>query len=411
MTISDNSSVQFFPLHRNPDENGNFLIGRPETSTFIVLPKIGIEIIDLLQNGMTVGEVKQEIAARYGEEPKLESFLQGLLKRNLIERIDATWMGKEAAIPHYHFAGVKQQQVAWMVSKPAWVVYVLLAWGVVALLGTHPQYIPKTDDWFFTKSFAVVRLTGFVIGWLLVAAHELAHLFFAKALGVEGRFSISNRLFNLVAQTDITGLWAVEKGKRYWAHMAGMILEVCLVFFCLCLLLINDIGLFLLPGIVYRLLKAIILLKLWGLAWQFNFYMRTDVYFMISNFFGCKSLMGDSRNFAKNWLARLFPRIQVVNQKNIPAREMKAVRIYAGFFLIGTVIALANFFLLTLPITLTFLWTAWLGISNGYASDPARFIDGVIVILLFAFNYSLLGYSIVHNWRQGRQRRLQQATA
>ena len=59
MTISDNSSVQFFPLHRNPDENGNFLIGRPETSTFIVLPKIGIEIIDLLQNGMTVGEVKQ----------------------------------------------------------------------------------------------------------------------------------------------------------------------------------------------------------------------------------------------------------------------------------------------------------------------------------------------------------------
>lgn len=68
-------------------EGEEWLVGREETSTYVTLPPVGVEIIDLFQSHKTVGEVKAEIASRYGEEPDMESFLEALVDCGFVEKI------------------------------------------------------------------------------------------------------------------------------------------------------------------------------------------------------------------------------------------------------------------------------------------------------------------------------------
>jgi hypothetical protein len=50
---------------------------------------------------------------------------------------------------------------------------------------------------------------------LTATVHELAHLAAARSLGVPARIGLSTRLFYLVAQTDVSGIWAAPRRARY----------------------------------------------------------------------------------------------------------------------------------------------------------------------------------------------------
>ncbi len=63
------------------------------------------------------------------------------------------------------------------------------------------------------------------IGWVLIALHELGHLATARAAGAPARISLGTRLQFLVAQTDVSGVWAtlahaVSETVRQW-HAAS----------------------------------------------------------------------------------------------------------------------------------------------------------------------------------------------
>ena len=67
-------------------------------------------------------------------------------------------------------------------------------------------------------------MTIFTYGGIFV--HELAHLIAARAVGVNSRMGISHRLWYLVAETDLTGLWSVTRNQRYLPMLAGMIVDL-----------------------------------------------------------------------------------------------------------------------------------------------------------------------------------------
>jgi hypothetical protein len=78
------------------------------------------------------------------------------------------------------------------------------------------------------------------------------------------------------------------------------------------------------------------------MVWQFEFIVPTDFYYLIGTLFGCRNLMQDTQTYLLNQLARVLPRVQTRDASNVPPRELRVVRYFAVFWLLGRAVALAR---------------------------------------------------------------------
>lgn len=393
--ITDESQIKFHDLFRGEEEDGLILVGRRDIGSYVSLPAEALEVIDLLDSGKTVGEVKRTLEEKYGEEVEIEDFIQDLINSEMVTSVDGFEIATTSKEQKDLFSKVTARHVGWMFSKYAWVVYSGLAVSCLVIFAVFPDYIPNPRDYFFHPWYSVAVGFMFFFGWILVAYHELAHLFAAKAVGTEGYFSLSNRLAFIVAQTNLGNIWTISRKKRYTVYFAGMAWDSVMVFICLVLLIFSDRGTITLSTLWYNFLKAIIFFKVWGIIWQFRFNMQTDVYYTLANFFKCRNLLGDAQSYIKNFLSRFTGRIKKTDFSDTPAQEMKAIKWYTPLYFAGTLVTLATYFFRSIPIILLQVIKALEGITAGYAASPANFTDAVILVALNAFNFGLLGFLIL----------------
>ncbi|MBU7016801.1 MAG: hypothetical protein HXS44_04785 [Theionarchaea archaeon] len=393
--ITDGSIIVFHDLFRGEEEDGLITVGRRDIGAYVSLPGEAVEVIDLLNSGKPVGQVKKTLEEKYGEEAEIEEFIEDMIKSEMVKSVDGYEIATTSHMQKDLFSMVTERHVGWMFSRYAQIVYAGTAISCLVIFALVPDYIPEPRDYFFHPMYSVA--VGFMtfFGWVLVAYHELAHLFAAKAVGTEGYFSLSNRLVFIVAQTNLGNIWTISREKRYIVYFAGMAWDAVMVFICLLLLLLSDNGIAPLSTLWYNFLKAIIFIKVWGIIWQFRFNMQTDVYYTVVNFFKCRNLLGDAQNYLKNILSRFTSRFNKTDFAGTPDYEMRAIKWYSLLYFVGTFVTLATYFLRTIPLLWLRLVRAYEGIVIGYAEDPGIFTDAVILIVLTAFNFGLLGFVIL----------------
>ena len=78
-----------------------------------------------------------------------------------------------------------------------------------------------------------------------------------------------------------------------------------------------------------------------GLAWQLNVYLRTDVYYLIANFTGCRNLAGDAASYLKAKLAWLLTGAARDPLAGVPQRERLFVQGFAAVMVAGTATVVA----------------------------------------------------------------------
>lgn len=403
--ITDESKVTFHDLFRGKEEDGLILVGRQDIGSYVSLPVEAVEVIDLLGSGKTVGEVKRVLEEKYGEEAEIEEFIEDMIANEMIKTIDEYEIATTSQAQKDLFSAITGRHVGWMFSKYAQIVYIGTAVSCLVIFALVPDYIPEPRDYFFHPWYSVA--VGFMtfFGWILVAFHELAHLFAAKSVGTEGYFSLSNRLVFIVAQTNLGNIWTIPREKRYIVYFAGMAWDTVMVFVCLVLLLFSDQGIITLSTLWYNFLKAIIFIKVWGVIWQFRFNMQTDVYYTVTNYFKCRNLLGDAQTYIKNFLSRFTKRIKRTDFTGTPEQEMRAIKWYSLLYFVGTSVTLITYFFRTIPLLWLRLVRAYDGITTGYASSPDMFIDALILIILTTFNFGLLGFLILRpRWSTFKQR-------
>ena len=66
--ISDKSAVLFHDLFRGEEEDGFVMVGRRDIGSYVSVPVEALEIIDLLNSGIPVGEVIEFSQEKYGED-------------------------------------------------------------------------------------------------------------------------------------------------------------------------------------------------------------------------------------------------------------------------------------------------------------------------------------------------------
>jgi hypothetical protein len=302
------------------DGPDDYVIGNGER--FVNVPGVAAAVIAALDGTRTLAEAQARVLAERGVDVDVAAFVTGLEGAGLLSRPER---------PPNRWDRIRPHHVAWLFSRPAHAVLILLTVCAVAAAVADPGVLPSLSAlvWSDSLTFTIAFAAG---SWILVLVHELGHIAAARSLGVRAELSLGTRLQFLVVQTRITGIWGVPRRARYRAYLAGMRSDWFLVCAGACALYVAEIP----------LVRLVMVICLSQIAWQFLFFMRTDVYYAFANASGNKNLMAD---------AQAYLRAALKGGTAVRDRPGRSVRVYAWFLAAGRVLGLAFFALYTVPIT------------------------------------------------------------
>jgi putative peptide zinc metalloprotease protein len=408
---TNEAKVTVFPFTRQA-EGGEVVIGRLETGVFLALPPDAVEILDVLAAGETVGRAQEIYRAKYGETPEMEEFLGFLQTKGFVQPA----AGKERALnaagpsrasagprqPRYHFANIPQSVANALFGRTALTIAALLVALAAAGVWRAPVIFPGRSALYFRHDRTLMMLCLVFMGYATVFLHEMGHLVAARARGVSSRLGISRRMWVLVAETDMTGLWSVPKAQRYLPMLAGPLVDVTSAAIMLLVLFAAFQHWISLKIPVLELLSAMCFVYLMRLLWQCFFFVRTDFYYVIANFFGCKSLMRDTQVFIQNQFRRLISK-PLIDQSGLPQPELRVIRAYAWVWLLGRMIALFSLFFITIPVSFRYLATCSEELRAGFSGGRYAFFDALFIFFFILLPIALgLGWwllSLFKRWR------------
>ena len=390
-------------------EGDSVVIGRPDTGTFLSLPLEALGVLDDLAAGLSVGQAQEAYFLRHGETPDMEEFLLILEEKGFLwprtEKPRALQIGA-ASSPnvHYHFADIPESFARRLFKPTAYGIYgVLIALALTAII-YEPSIVPGRESLYFAENRTLKAIAFAILVYGTLFIHEMYHLLAARAVGVKSRMGISHRLWYLVAETDLTGLWAVPKRQRYVPMLAGCLSDMVSTSLFLLLLFLHERSVVVVHRDVLDVVRAGCFMYFMRILWQTFLFVRTDFYFVIATFLDCKNLLKDTEVFLKTQLARVFRRGLPRNENQIPRHEQRVVRIYAWIWLGGRGMAFGTLFLVSIPVLWKYLKELGRTLGYGYARQPAAFIDalvlGAIFVVPLAAGFYLWFHSLTQRWRR-----------
>lgn len=384
------TSVVVYPFTRQ-HEGEEVIIGHLSTATFLVLPPDAVEILDYLAHGKTVGETQALYREKYGEVPDLDDLLSVLEQKGFVaplgEHSSGTALpGIPAAIKptqiRYHFANFPQPLAQQLFSRTALMLYGAVIGLALVAIARDPSLIPGWEAYFFKENATLMIVGLMALDGVALFLHEMAHLVAARSLGVFCRLGVSNRMWTLVAETDMTGVWSVPRQQRYLPFLAGPLLDMVCTALLTLIFFGEHRGWLGLPPVVHQLGFAWLLNYWMGLLWQCYFFVRTDFYYVVANFFRCKSLLSDTEVLMRNQLARWCRWVRRVDQSHIPHRERRIIRSYALLWLFGRAAAIWVLIAISLPLMWHYCVRLAGILAAGYGANPAAFIDALLMLAL-----------------------------
>lgn len=357
----------------------------------------------LLEEGLTVGEVSSRLTDAGGEPPDVAEFIRDLVRYGLVAAVD----GRALDVPRPPAAGrrtllarLRPQHARWLFSVPMLLVHAGIPLVLAGILLRRPDLLPTSRDMFVHPWYAVNTLIVVATAWTFVLLHELGHVVAARAMGVRASLSLGNRLFFLVSETHLSDVWQLRRRERLVIYLAGLVVNVWVLLLAVAFVAWGGSAL---PPAPYAWLKLVIVLQALATAWQFLFYMKTDVYFVLADLFHAKNLMGDAQALLRGAVHVVLPGwVRPAAPLTLSARERRFVLVYAGFYLVGVGLAAAMFVLYLLPFIIRTTLGAVAVLTSGPAAGIPRVTDAVVVLVAYGVSYGL----VLRSWWRARTHRL-----
>ena len=240
-------------------------------------------------------------------------------------------------------------------SPLAWALYAALFGYCVFLMVQYPYLLPHYQQIFFSPSYTVIELGLFLGGFFPIFFHEWFHMLAGRRLGIPSRLSIGRRLYFVVFETDLTGLWSVPAKARYLPFLAGMVADI--LFFSL-MTIIADLTH--VPGDPYSFPSAFCLAMSYATVlrflWQFYFYLRTDIYYVIITALRCINLHETTKQYLRNRFYRLIGRPDKMQDESLwSSRDRRFAPWYAPVFLLGYAFSIGLSLFVGIPVTYSYL--------------------------------------------------------
>ncbi len=392
--------VEFYPLIRRAEE-GEWIIGRAPHGPFIALPDVGIETIDLLTGGETVAGAMRQLCERHGDLVDVAAFVESLDRIGLIATIAGRpALGPERQRPHgAALAWLRPEHVRWLPTRVVAGLWISLIAAATTVLLTAPRTRPHFSDLVWSHSALLVILAAVVLLSAATFLHELGHLAVARAYGIAGTISVSTRLTFLVAQTDVSGAWALPRSRRILIYLAGMATELAIAAACVLALPALDWA----SGTA-TLLRSVVLTLVLSVLFECTFFLRTDVYYLVQDLAKCRNLYADARCLLGYWAARYLRigsflaggREATDPRSGLARREQRVITGYTPFLLTGVLVTLAVFATVMLPMYIQMIIVSVDDVTRGLrAHSLAELADGIVSLAVMAgFDGLLLVLSV-----------------
>lgn len=382
-------------------EGQEYTIGDPHIPKFIRVPEPAVLVIELADGNRTLHDIKELIQQEKGIDVNVVDFVSKLLALGLVFSID----GRK--IVEYETSQAPRQE-SWQVRVGRilyhkWMarLYMMNVVVVILLYAFNPSLLPHFRDAFVLNGIGANALLIFVISSIQIVIHECGHFFAAVSRGVKTNIRFSIRYVFVAVETQMTGLWAHPKKKRYVPYLAGMAWDCTLLLICLLVQLSAIESTF-----VFELFRLIALALFFSIVSQFLFFLRTDVYYVVVNWTNSANLHQSSKTFLRSIIP--YKREESKGQwERLPSGEKRAARVFSFFYIFG--IATLTFMLIsfTIPASITGLSMAFHQVAH-FAVDSVTFWDGAIILTLMLIRLSLyfIGAKNVFRDRKIRRRGL-----
>ncbi|WNV85084.1 hypothetical protein [Umezawaea sp. Da 62-37] len=375
------------PLHRltfhaedGPD--GEVTIGRADTGEFGVFPADGAALLVRMTEGGTLRDAVIWYEREYGEAVDIDEFLEVLGEFGMIVHD-----GETVAEP----VAVRWRRLGIAVFSPAaWLLYSAVIVAGIIVMVIVPEVAPHYSNVFFVSSLVVVQLFAFFGQIPLILVHETFHALAGRRLGISSSLRIGRRLIFLVFETSLDGLVAVPRRQRYLPILAGMLADaVSVAALTLVAAILRD------PatgdlGLLGRACLALAFYTLMRFVWQFYFFLRTDLYYLVCTALGCVDLHTVALAMLRARLARvhLLPANPVDNSDWHP-RDRAVARWYSWLVLVGYAFVLGSVVLAVVPTTIYTVALLVTRVEDG--ASVLGVIDGVLFLVLTLGQFALAG--------------------
>ncbi|MBI2670831.1 hypothetical protein HYX18_02550 [Candidatus Woesearchaeota archaeon] len=395
--FSNNSKIKLYSLVKRKEDN-YYICGRKNTEIYISTSEVGYEIIRLLEKEYKIGEVKNIIKKKYGLF-NVDRFINYLMMQGYVEKIDKKILKEKIKKIKPILKFIDPKYVKWIFFRKMYFIYSLIFLMAFLILVFNTSYFPRINHYFLSARFLILVPVVFIVSWILVGFHELMHFLAAKSYKLPAEFGISNRLFYLVATSDITNIYALKREKRFRIILAGIFADITIFSLAIILMFLSDSNFIHISSFFYKLLRFVTLSEFLGILWQFLFFLRTDVYYAFENLVKVYNLNEKTDLFIKNEFFKLFNKNHHSTHFE-DNREKNIVHFYTILFLVGFIVLLFNFFFYYLPITLDLILQALNNIYEGITGENyAIFYDAMIFVVFFLIHFALLVYGLIRHHR------------
>jgi hypothetical protein len=386
------------PLHLHPltflDEGEEVTVGRADIDSYGLFPPDGADLLRRLADGASPAEAARWYREEYGEDVDIAEFLE------VIEELDLVVRAGEAAAP--------PRPVTWqrlgraVFSLPAWLLFLGLIGTAGAEMLRNRTLVPHYQNLFFTRSSLTILTLGLVLGqvpWMLL--HEGFHALAGRRLGLNSSLGIGRRFYYVVFTTALDGLVAVPRRKRYLPMLAGMLADV-LSIAALTLGAAALDGSTGFPALLRKLFLSMAFGVVLRLAWQFYFFLRTDLYFLAVTVLGCNDLQTVSRQMLTNRLFRLAGRRdRVVDEATWTGRDRQVARWYSWLMIAGYLFLVTLIVGAMIPAAVRITEIAVHRLTRDLSALSA--VDFVIFMFLNFGEFILAGYLALRAYRRRGQ--------
>jgi putative peptide zinc metalloprotease protein len=379
--MPDSTSYYVIPL--TVQKYGDvFLVGNADIEEFYQFPEQGLSILNMLKSGATVDDIKIRLEAESSETIDVDDLVEQLLSMEFIYPFDQSYLFREraAAMKRTGRSLAIDSRVAKAIfSLPVLACYLVIVGYALTLAVSRPEL---QINWlaFYTETnrtaLFILILFLSIVG---MAAHELGHMLAAARYGIRTKYGVSNRLWTIVAQTDLSGIMALPKSQQYLPLFAGILVDVLNI--SLLTLLVEMLVSYDGNAFVIQVAQAMVLQLIISIIWQFNIFVKTDIYYVLCTYFSHPDLDKDARNYLRGLVHRFSFGQFGTAAGEAPYRNLSVLRVFSAIWILGRAFSLSILFFVALPTIAEYFLSAYRSLRAPSTSLWVAYDTGLFAVL------------------------------
>ena len=314
-----------FELHRRFKR---VYVRLPHAQEWIVLDEFGATALTWLDEGLNLSEARARAIAEWKTPLDTESFAASLIEMGAAKPLCS---GQQH---HSHQLPVKEAGRQYRATWWSFASIALLGIAYILILGVQAGRLPLTGHALIPEALSLSTGILLLISATIVTVvlHESAHAIIGHAYGLKPKFALNTRGLWVVIETRLRDLWSLAPRYQWRPVVAGLMSDV--VVLSAALAFWDASGRDGIGGSIALMLAAV---SACHILWQFQWFMRTDVYYLMNVLSGSLSLRYDARQVLLD-ISRRFH-----GDMDPPSDDVRAGKLY----------------LLTLPVAFTFTAVLW----------------------------------------------------